>query len=79
MPSNNTSSNTIGGTVVTIIIFIVIVCISSIAWVNSGANSDTFFGQAFQLPLETKEHYCWRKSDRVITIDMDAYNKCMSE
>lgn len=77
--NQESSSNNIAGTIVTIIVCIIVACIAYVGWVNSGANEDTFFGQAFQLPLETKEHYCWRKSDRAITVDMDAYNKCLSE
>lgn len=50
-----------------------------IGWVNSGANNGNFFGLAFQMPFETIDHYCWRKSDRVFTKDTDAYEKCMIE
>lgn len=50
-----------------------------IGWVNSGSNNGNFFGLAFRMPLETTDHYCWRRSDRVFTSDTDAYEKCMTE
>lgn len=48
-------------------------------WVNSGAHSGTFFGMTFRWPLESKEHYCGRKSEGILTLDMSAYKKCMME
>ena len=61
------------------IIVVVVAFIAYVGWVNSGANDGNFFGMAFRLPLESKDHYCWRKSDRVFTVDSSAYKKCMAE
>ena len=71
--------DSIFGKILTGIIVVVIAFVAYVGWVNSGANDGHFFGMAFRLPLESKDHYCWRKSDRVFTVDNSAYKKCMTE
>lgn len=52
-------------------------------WVNSGANENGIFGLTFQYPLETKDHYCWRKSNHSFIIisstSQQEYQQCLRD
>lgn len=67
------------GKILTGIVVVVVGFVAYVGWVNSSSHEGSFFGMAFRLPLETKDHYCWRKSDMVFTVDQSAYKKCMNE
>lgn len=57
-----------------VIITFVLYCI----WVNSHGFDGSFFGMVFQMPFESIEHYCSRKSDRILTVDTETYYECLS-
>lgn len=67
------------GAIFAVIGVILIAGVSYIGWVNSGMNDGNFFGMAFQLPLESRDHYCWRKSNIIIVHDNSVYRNCMAE
>ncbi len=60
-------------------ICVIIGAVMYLGWVNSGSNDGNFWGIAFRLPFETKDHYCWRKSVRILTSDTNTYRTCMME
>ena len=61
------------------VIGVIVAFVMYAGWVNSGAHDENFFGMAFRLPLESKDHYCWRKSHLVLTTNTSRYNQCMKE
>ena len=70
------------GKILTGIIVAIIGAVMYIGWVNSGSHDGNFFGMAFRFPLESKDHYCWRKTTNhviVVTTDQSAYKQCMAE
>lgn len=61
------------------IITVIIAFVAYVGWVNSGSNEGNFFGMALRLPLETKEHYCWRKNKIIIVTNTTGYEQCLKE
>lgn len=65
----------IGGVIIGIIVFIV----SYFCWVNSGSFDGPIFGMAFQLPFETIDHYCYRKTNHIFTHNASEKEQCIKE
>ena len=65
----------IGGVVVGVIVLI----ISYFCWVNSGSFDGSIFGMTFQLPFETIDHYCYRKTNHIFVYNAGEKEQCIKE
>ncbi len=65
----------IGGVIVGIIVLIV----SYFCWVNSGSFDGSIFGMTFQLPFETIDHYCYRKTNHIFVYNAGEKEQCIKE
>lgn len=65
----------IGGVIVGIIVLIV----SYFCWVNSGSFDGPIFGMTFQLPFETIDHYCYRKTNHIFIYNAGEKEQCVKE
>lgn len=66
---------TIGGGIVAVIILV----ICYFGWVNSGSFDGSFFGMTFQMPFETVDHYCYRKTNHIFVYNAGEKEQCIKE
>lgn len=65
----------IGGGLVAIVVLVV----CYFGWVNSGSFDGSFFGMTFQLPFETVDHYCYRKTNHIFVYNAGEKEQCIKE